>query len=166
MEGERGREGRRGEEERREEEREELNPLMLWGAHWQDPGMGLGRRLNDLLLRLAGQVPTPGQEQICSAPSLDTSHLQGYVSGTALNPGHNQIRRAPVCPSLVARCLAQGQAHISPPFLSARPQERCSKSREPWPVSSSSGFSSLQHWQPPPKASAWDPHPACVSPGS
>lgn len=41
-----GKEGeRRRGEERREEEGEELNPLILWGPHWQDAGMGLGRRL-------------------------------------------------------------------------------------------------------------------------
>lgn len=87
----------------------------------EDSGMRLGwKSLNDLLLGMSGQVPAPGQEQSALHP-LGTSHLQSYVSGTTRNLEDNQLRRAPVWPSPMARCLAQVEAHINPYFLSGYP---------------------------------------------
>lgn len=84
-----GKEGeeRRG-EERREEEGEELNPSILWGPHWQDADMEWGAKtLDDLLLRLAGQAPTPGQERsaLCT--------LSGHLTPPGLCKWHHSEPR-------------------------------------------------------------------------
>ena len=83
--------------------------------------MGSGwKSLNDPLLRFHVRSLLQGKSNLlCTLSDHLTPHnLQGYVSGTTWNPGDNQIRRAPVCPSPVAQCLAQVEAHINPYFLS------------------------------------------------